>query len=273
MSTISTHQPTDGQGPDSALRRSASSDWFRDIGWRMALAVAAAIAAGLSAPVWLSTVLVILASLVVVERVVRVRDRGMLDAALVGSGMLAVVFGLMGLLLNYVPGGIGRISWSIGAVLLAILLLTMVGLREEVPPSPFRPLWSRGSLPTAIWGAVAAGILVFAIVISTQSFDRTHVAPLDISSTSIRNGLATVTVSAGSDQGPFEVDLVTSTSRVVLARNVNVSAGVSSALVISVPANTRALVQLVQPGTTVVLRQLIFDTTSTSSAASTGGTG
>lgn len=270
MSTTSTNQPTDGQAPAPAQPQGLPFEWLHDIGWRIALAVAAAISAGLSAPAWLSTVLTVLASVVVVERVVRVRGRGMLDAALVGSGMLVVIFGLLGLLLNYVPGGIGRASWSIGAVLLAILLLTLVGLREDVPPSPFRPLWSRASLPTASWGLAAVAILVFAIVSSTQSFNRTHVAPLDISSTAISNGLATVTVSAGSDQGPFEVDLVTPTSRVVLARNISVSAGASSALVIAVPANARALVQLVQPGTTVVLRQLIFDTTAVVATGATG---
>ncbi len=275
MSTTSTDRKPDDRAPAADQpARSASSAWFRDIGWRMALAVAAAIVAGLSAPTWLSTLLTVAASVVVVERVVRLRRRGMLDAALVGSGMLVVVLGLLGLLLNYVPGGIGRTSWSIGAVLLAILLLTIVGLGEDVPPSPFRPLWSRSSLPTAIWGVAAAAILVFAIVISTQSFQRTHVAPLDLASTPVRDGVATLTVSSGSEQGPFEVDLVTSTSRVVLAKNVTVSAGVSSALVIAVPARTRALVQLVQPGTTVVLRQLIFDTTATASAVpSTGATG
>jgi hypothetical protein len=275
MSTTSTDRKPDDRAPAADQpARSASSAWFRDIGWRMALAVAAAIVAGLSAPTWLSTLLTVAASVVVVERVVRLRRRGMLDAALVGSGMLVVVLGLLGLLLNYVPGGIGRTSWSIGAVLLAILLLTIVGLGEDVPLSPFQPLWSRSSLPTAIWGVAAAAILVFAIVISTQSFQRTHVAPLDLASTPVRDGVATLTVSSGSEQGPFEVDLVTSTSRVVLAKNVTVSAGVSSALVIAVPARTRALVQLVQPGTTVVLRQLIFDTTATASAVpSTGATG
>lgn len=276
MSTTSTDRRPDDKevGAETAQRHGVSFEWLRDIGWRMTLAVAAAVAAGLSAPAWLSTVLTLAAAVVVLERIVRVRRRGMLDAALVGSGMLAVVLGLLGLLLDYLPGGIGRTSWAIGAVLLAILLLTMVGLSDDVPPSPFRPLWSRSSLPTAIWGLAAAGILIVALVIATQSFNRTHVAPLDLSSTAVRDGVATLTVASGSQQGPFEVDLVTSTSRAVLAKNVTVSAGVSSALVIAVPANTRALVQLVQPGTTVVLRQLIFDTTATSSAVpSTGATG
>lgn len=274
MSTISTSRAADekppGQPPDT---RNAALQWLRDTGWRLALAVAATVASGLSAPAWLSTVLTLVATSVVVERVVRFRRRGMLDAALVGAGLLAVSLGLLGLILNYLPGGISRTSWSIGAVLLAVAALTAAGLMPEVPPSPFRPLWARRSLPTAVWGLVAAGIVAFALVISTGSYSRTHIAPLDLSSTAVHNGTATLTVSSGTGQGPFEVDLVTSTSRAVLARNVVVAAGVSSALVIAVPPDTRALVQLVQPGTTLVLRELIFDTTKSSAVAATNGAG
>lgn len=251
-------QPADGKHGRGALR-----SWATDLGWRTALVVIAAVLAGRGAPALLVTILTGLAAVVVIERVVRHRRRGMLDAALVGVGMLIVVLGLLGLLLNYVPGGITRISWSIGLVLLAIGMLTAVGSSSEVvPQSPFRSLISRGAIPTAAWSVAAAGIATAALVISVNSYNSTHVATLEMSTTGVKDGFATITVSSGTDQGPFEIDLLTSTSRTAIATDVKVSAGTATAVAIAIPADSRLVVQLVDPGTTRTLRQLIFDSNS-----------
>lgn len=269
MNATPTQSPTAaGSSPspqfaDGKHGRGALRSWATDVGWRTALVVVAAVLAGRGAPALLVTISTGLAAVVVIERVVRHRRRGMLDAALVGVGMLIVVLGLLGLLLNYVPGGITRISWSIGLVLLAIGMLTAVGSSSEVvPQSPFRSLISRGAVPTAAWSVAAAGIATAALVISVNSYNSTHVATLEMSTTGVKDGFATITVSSGTDQGPFEIDLLTSTSRTAIATDVKVSAGTATAVAIAIPADSRLVVQLVDPGTTRTLRQLIFDSNS-----------
>lgn len=250
-------------GTGTAARRSSSgqgADWAADTGWRMALVVVAAVLATLSAPAALTTAVAAAAAVAVVDRVVRYRRRGMLDAALVGVGGLVVVPGLLGLLLNYVPGGITVTSWSVALVLVGIGSLTVAGLTAgPVPPSPFRPLLSRRSLPTAAWGLAAVAVLVLALTVSVRSFDRTHIAPVDLAATAVQNGFSTVTVSSGSSQGPFEIDLVTTGGRVAVVRDISVTPNASVAVVVAVPADSRVLVQLVKPGTVEPLRQVTFD--------------
>lgn len=245
----------------------AGSNWATDLGWRMALVVVAAVLAAVSAPAAVITVVAAAAAIAVLDRVVRYRRRGMLDAALVGFGALVVVPGLLGLLLNYLPGGITTTSWAVALVVVGIGSLTLAGLaRGPVPPSPFRPLLSRRSIPTAAWSLGAVAVLVLALTLSVRSFDRTHIAPVDIAGTAVQNGSATVTVSAGSTQGPFELDLVTTSGRVAVARDITVSPDTSVAVVVAVPKGSRVLVQLVTPGSTTPLRQLTFD-------SNTAGTG
>lgn len=246
------------QGPAGA------GGWAADLGWRMLLVVFAAVLTAGGAPAPVTTVFAAAAAVAVVERLVRYRRRGMLDAALVGAGALVVVPGLLGLLLNYLPGGITATGWAVALVLVGIGSLTLAGLaRGPVPPSPFRPLLSRRSIPTAAWSLAAVAVLVLALTLSVRSFDRTHIAPVDLGATAVQNGSATVTVSSGSRQGPFELDLVTTSGRVAVARDITVSPGTSVAVVVAVPTGSRVLVQLVTPGTTTPLRQLTFDTTST----------
>ncbi len=252
---------------DAQRSRGAGASWATDLGWRMALVVIAAVLVAVSAPAALTTVVVAGAAVVVVDRVARYRRRGMLDAALVGFGALLVVPGLLGLLLNYLPGGITATNWAVAMVLAGIGSLTLAGLaRGPVPPSPFRPLLSRRSIPTAAWSLAAVAVLVLALTLSVRSFDRTHVAPADLAATAVQNGLATVTVSSGSRQGPFELDLVTNSGRKAVARNITLAPGTSVDVVVAVPAGSRVTVQLVTPGTTTPLRQLTFD----SSAMGTG---
>ncbi|MEO5833168.1 MAG: hypothetical protein ABIR83_07325, partial [Nakamurella sp.] len=68
-----------------------------------ALVVVAALTVWAGAPVWLTTVLAVAATAVVTERVVRHRGRGLLDASLVGCGMVVVTTVLLGLALDLTP--------------------------------------------------------------------------------------------------------------------------------------------------------------------------
>ena len=158
-------------------------------------------------------------------------------------------------------------SGAVASVLVGIGSLTVAGLvRGPVPPSPFRPLLRRGSMPTAAWSLGAVAVLVLALTLSVRSFDRTHVAPVDMAATAVQNGSATVTVSTGATQGPFELDLVTTSGRVAVAKDITVTPDTSVAVVVAVPSGSRVLVQLVTPGSTFPLRQLTFDSTTTTGA-------
>ncbi len=253
--------------------RGPVGSWAADLGWRIALTVVAAALAVVGAPSWLAATATGLATVAVVERLVRHRRRGMLDAALVGIGTLVVALGLVGLLLNYLPGGITRTGWAVAFALLAIAALTVAGLRQdETPPSPFRKLLTRAAVPTALFAVAAGGVLAAALVLAVHSYDDTHIPPVDMSSSAVQNGFATVTVAAGTDAGPFEIDLVSGTNRVAVATGITVSARTSTAVVVAVPAGLRVSVQLVKPGTTTALRELMLDTTtSTATTAGAGG--
>ena len=166
--------PHPSAGSTSAPARSFLTQWSADLGWRMALVVVAAVLAGIGAPTPIATVLTATAVLVTIERLVRHRGRGMLDAALVGAGGLVTVLGLLGLAVNYLPGGITRTSWSVGLVLIGIGGLTAAGIaREDAPASPFRPLLSRTSLPVALWSVAAVAVLTAALV-PIRSILRPH---------------------------------------------------------------------------------------------------
>src|SRR5712671_2508826 len=83
---------------------------LRDAGWRCGLVELAALVAAQGGPWPVAAPLSTLAAAVTVERLVRHRGRGLLDAVLVGSGGLLVTLILLGLLLDLLPGGLGRPS-------------------------------------------------------------------------------------------------------------------------------------------------------------------
>ena len=249
---------------DPSARRGILAGWALDLGWRIALVVIAMALAARSAPTPLVAALTMVAGIVVAERIVRHRRRGMLDAALVGFGGLVIVAGLLGLVLNYLPGGITVVNWSLGAALLSIAALTATGLREDTrPTSPFRPLFGRAAVPTALWAVASVGVLTAALLLSIGSFDRTHVAPPDISSSTGQDGNTLIIVSAGSTEGPLELDLVTASGRTILASGISVSSSTSAVVNVELPSGSRALVQLVEPGSLQPLRELIFDSGAT----------
>lgn len=234
-----------------------------EAGWRAALVVVAAVAVALEAPAWVRLPLsaaAVLAVAVVVRR--RSTRRGVLDVVLVLAGGGVVALALLGLLLNVLPTGIGPLGWALGVAALELAVLAVLTLRtaaepaaEPAPAIPVRTRLRRLPVAGIAWGVAAAAVLTGAIVYSTVSFDSTHVRPLAIAAVPHGDSVE-VTVSAGDEQGPFQVVLVTAGGRTVLAQSVRIGAGADWTTRIRTPG-TRAVLQLVRGGTPV--RQLILD--------------
>jgi hypothetical protein len=229
-------------------------------GWRAALVVVAAIAVAVELPAWarlpLSAAAVVGVATFFLRRSGR---RGVLDVVLVVAGGGLVALALLGLLLNVLPTGIGPLGWALAVGVLELVVLAFLTVfRTPVE----RPAAARRRLPVAgiAWGTAAAAVLAGAVVYSTVSFDATHMAPLAIAAEP--HGTAvTVTVSAGTEQGPFELDLVTAAGRTVVAKSVRIGSGETYTKRIAMPA-ARAVLQLVRVGSPTPVRQLILDDTA-----------
>ena len=235
-------------------------------GWRAALVVMAAIAVALEVPAWARLPLSAAAALGVATFFLRrYGRRGVLDVVLVVAGGGIVALALLGLLLNVLPTGINPLGWALAVGVLELIVLAFLAVfRQPVARAACGSHAARRRLPVAgiAWGAAAALVLAGAVVYSTVSFSATHVAPLAIAA--VPHGTSvTVTVSAGSDQGPYELDLVTTNGRTVVAKSVTISSRDPYTKRIAMPS-TRAVLQLVRAGTTTPVRQLILDDTATS---------
>jgi hypothetical protein len=250
----------------SAVRRPVRPDQraLVNVGWRAALVVVAAVAVALELPAWARLPLSAAAIVGVATFFLRRSGRqGVLDVVLVlaGGGLVALV--LLGLLLNLLPTGIGPLGWAlaVGVLELALLaFLTVFRQPVEHAAGGAHPGPRRIPLASIVWGGAAALVLAGAIVYSAASFDATHVPPLAIAAVP-HGDTVTVTVGAGSEQGPYELDLVTPDGRTVIAKSVRLTPGDTYSKSIAMPAK-RAVLQLVAPGSTTPFRQLILDDTA-----------
>lgn len=235
-------------------------------GWRAALVVLAAVAVALEVPAWVRLPLSVAAVLGVATFFLRrYGRRGVLDVVLVIAGGGLVALALLGLLLNVLPTGIDPLGWALAVGVLELLVLAFLAVfRQPVERSGTGSHAARRRVPVAgiAWGTAAAAVLAGAVVYSTASFDATHVAPLAIAAVPHGNAV-TVTVSGGSEQGPYELDLVTADGRTVLTRSVRIASGDSYSTTIATPTK-RAVLQLVAPGSTAPVRQLILGDTAVS---------
>jgi hypothetical protein len=239
-------------------------DVLTAVGWRAALVVVAAIAVALETPVWGRLPLSLAAAVAVGTFFLRrYGRRGVLDVVLVLAGGGLVALALLGLVLNLLPFGLGPVGWALAVGVLELAVLAFLALfraphvetRSDGGPAPSASVATR--LPGIAWGVVAAAVLVGAVVYSTGSYDATHVSPLAMSAEP--DGTAvTITVSAGAQQGPFALDLVTADGRTTIASDVRIAAGASYSTRITDPAQ-RAVVQLVPAGQAAPVRQLILD--------------
>ena len=230
-------------------------------GWRAALVVVAAVAVAVELPAWARLPLSAAAVLGIATFFLRRSGRrGVLHVVLVITGGGLVALALLGLLLNVLPTGITAPGWALAVGVLELIVLAFLTWFRQPLDRP-ASTGARRRLPVAgiAWGAAAVAVLVGAVVYSTASFTATHVSPLAIAAVP-HGGSVTVTVSAGSDQGDYELDLVTTEGRTVIAKSVRVAAGGTYSKSIAMPS-TRAVLQLVASGSTTPVRQLILDDT------------
>lgn len=227
--------------------------------WIIVLATGAVI---IDVPVWARAPLAVAAAaLTVMSYLSRSGGRGSrVDAALRVTGAAVVLLAALGLLLSILPGGITAAGWGIGVG--AIELVTVIALAVRRSPARGRGD-GRRRLPVraGLWAITISGVLAGALVLSTASFTDTHIAPLALGAE--RTGdTVEVTVSSGTDAGPYELQLVSDTGTTIrYASGITVGPGSPRTFVFDLVADSRETVRLVETGSTAAIRELTFDTT------------
>lgn len=227
--------------------------------WRAVLVLAAAGAGLLALPTAITTVLPVAATAVVAERAARLRRRGPTDAALVGVGSTVVALALLGVVLNFLPWGITRSSWSVGAGVVGLVVLaacaTRPGATSPVTALRLRPSWLTGA---GVAGAVA--VLAASVVISVVSYDSNQVVPLQLFAAGpVVDGRVTVVVDATEPAGPLALVQVTAAGTTVLDEDVRLAAGARLSRTVTIPSGFRVQIELRRAGQGAAVRTLIFD--------------
>lgn len=225
---------------------------------RVVLVIAAAVVAatGLSRPA--ATVLAVLAAAAVTERLVRLRRRDALDAVLTGVGGLLIGVILLGLVLDVIPGGLTRVSWSVGS---AVLGLTVLGWCHRRPGTCAVDLSNRPRAATVGWYTAALGLTVGAIVISVTSANAGEARPLQLFVQDIGSGHADVVVRGGASPGRYELFTQTGATKELLRGPFRVAAGQSVTARVALPVHTRVRVELTTVAPRTSVRFVILDDT------------
>jgi hypothetical protein len=238
----------------------------QDIALRAALVVTAAVAAFSGASVLLTAPLTLLAVVAVVERVVRFRRRGLLDAVLCGAAGIVIAFALLGLVVNFLPWGLTRQSWAVGAAALALIALACC-LRRSDPPSMVSLLAGHHrAVDRARWAPytlvyIAAGLLLVggSLLVAGLSSADSHLVPVEMSSTATTAAATEVTLQSDAPAGPFDIVVQTDAGTAVAATDLRITPGSPTVIgITSLPAG-HVVVRLTPTGGTDAIRELIFD--------------
>lgn len=244
---------------------------FRDLAWRAALVVMAAVGVLLDVPSWAQVLLSVAAAVATLLFFLgRSRTRGPLDATLTALAIVVVAIMLLGVLLNVLPSGISTSGWAIGVGVIELVTLIALALLRA-PKSTLR-LRRRVPVSAIAWTLAVVAVLAGALSWSIASFSDTHVSPLVMDATTSSRPTASqpivsrrsvvVTVSSGRDVGPYLLQVVEGSTRTTIARGIRIGPDAPGAITVTVPANTRETLQLVRPGSTTPVRELIIDTTT-----------
>jgi len=234
----------------------------RDVAWRAALVVVAALAVAFEVTAVLRLPLSAAAAAVVIAYALRGRRRDAVGTALLVTGGAFIAVVLSGVVLNLTPAGLSGPGWAIAVGAGELVVLALTARRRHRAPAAAEAASEtpRGRIPltTIGWVLVTGSVLTAALVWSTTSYDATHVAPVALSA-QVDDGEAVVTVTAGAESGPFDLVLVEGARRTLLAEGISVGAGSETSTRFAFPELSRGTVQLVESGSTRPLRELVLD--------------
>ncbi|KQC36971.1 hypothetical protein UK82_18480 [Frankia sp. ACN1ag] len=258
---------------------------------RLALLVAAVTAVLVPAPTALTAPLAAVAVVATVEPIVRTRRVGHLDALVVGTGSVLISLMALGLLLNYLPGGITERSWGIAAGLAGLAALlgselhhrfgaartgaaartrTAAGtgaaagwraVRESVRAGG-RALTPRRLLG-ASWFVAAALVVTVALTMSVRATQRAEQPPLSLavaapaSGQAAAPGTAVIAVSATRPAGPYRLFVDAGQGSVLLRPSLAVTSG-QTYVTVPAPDGRRVVVTLTGLADDHVLRSLVL---------------
>lgn len=234
---------------------------LRDLAWRAALVIVAAVAVVIGLPAWARTPLSIMAALVTTLFVLRrFRRPGLIHGTLTALGVALVVAMALGLLLSVLPSGITPPGWGIGIGVVELVSLTALAYWRAPTATTRR---SRRGVPVAAlaWTILVASVLAAALIWSIASVNSKQIAPLAVAAVSSGESVR-VTVSSGRDEGPYELQVVTSAGPTVLASDIRIGPENPASFTVTLPGDTRETVRLVRPGDETPLRVLILDSTT-----------
>lgn len=233
-----------------------------DLLWRAVLTVVTVVLILVGAPSAVLAPLVLVTTLAVGERLVRMRGQsaasarsGPIDAVLVGTGGLLVTLVLLGLLLDLIGVGLHPWSWAVSLGVLALVGLALSS-RRPAPPS-VRP--SRALLLKAPWAVAAVAVAVIAISVSVHATDGADVPPAQMSLGRTNGSSVQVVVSSGSTIGPLELRTTSPNGTTLSYPLFTVRAKGSVTTALTLPAKGRYTITLNNPNQSEPLRSLILD--------------
>lgn len=216
----------------------------------------------LAAPVWVTAPLALLTLAVVSERVARHRDRGPLDSVLIAIvGCFAVLI-LLGVALNFLPGGITARSWAVGVTVVGLVALGLC-VGRPAPPSLMDHLRGapRPGMFAVVAAAVGATVVVGVVVASVFTANAVRVDPVALSATEPAGVFVDVTIDGGSSGGDFDLIRTTGDLTVVVGRDVRVAPFGRVTFTVEAYNVERTELQLYRTGTSEPLRTLVVDRT------------
>ena len=221
--------------------------------------VVAGAADALGSPWWAAAPLSCLSAVLVLERLVRRRDRSLLDSVVRGTGGMFVVLIAIGFVLDVVPGGLTRLSWSIGASIAGLGALIIQTRRSPPPPLRMAFIWRTTG---AAWYALAAAGLGISLVISIRATTQSERPVLALSLESSDNDSAELTITAGAAGGEYDLLLDNGRTPVTVHGPIGMLPYSSVEDIIALPAGNRVTVSLVAHGHSQALRSLIVNGSS-----------
>ena len=232
----------------------------RDLATRAGLLLATVLLVGFHAPTWMATPLVVLTVAAVVQLVARGRGRGGIDAWVAGLGGLLVTLVLLGLVLNLLPGGLDRVSWSIGLGVVGTIALLGSTKATYAKGRPSPSVQQLGHvLRGASWYALSAVVLVVALLISVHDTNRSERAPLALSVQRSSGTTATIVVTSSRDAGPYTMVVDAGNGAVPVRTDFSITPGTPVEQALTVPAGKRVTVELTDANSGAAVRTVILD--------------